>query len=252
MLSYQHLYHAGGPADLHKHSVLCAVLDDLRRRYRALSYMETHAGRGLYDLAAAESVKTGEAALGWLAPDAADRVPAELAGAVFAVNGGDADGTFYPGSPLVAAHLLRPQDSLHLCELHPQEYAALEKAVAGDERVTLYHQDGYESVIKLSPPLPRRGLVLVDPSYEIKDEYLQVAGFIDRLRRVWPDGAVLLWYPLLPAARHEAMKTALAKTQPDVLVHEYCWTVPEGSSGMYGSGMIALNCPGALPGFSSL
>lgn len=251
MLSYQHIYHAGGPADLHKHSVLCAVLDKVRRHNRALTYMETHAARGLYDLRSQEAEKTGEAGAGWLVAGADKLVPPELAKIIKELNEGES-GTLYPGSPLVAARMLRPADKLHLFELHPQEFVALERTLGHDERISITKQDGYEGVLSLCPPTPRNGLVLVDPSYEIKDEYLQAAAFITRLRRRWPQGQILLWYPLLPAARHEEMKEKLATDHPEALVHEVEWAAAGAESGMYGSGMIWLNATGALSGFSPL
>lgn len=251
MLSYQHIYHAGGPADIHKHSVLCAVLEQMRRRYPALTYMETHAGRGLYDLHAAEAVKTGEAAQGWLRAGASAKVPPQLATIIRDMNGG-ADTPLYPGSPMVASRMLRKSDKLHLCELHPQEHKALAEALEQETTVNIYQKDGYETVLALSPPLPRRGVVLIDPSYEIKNEYGQVPPFIVRLCRRWPEVVVLLWYPLLPAARHKEMKEQIAKTHKGGVLSEYCWAAPEGQSGMYGSGMIMLNTPFDLPGFTSL
>ncbi|PJB69304.1 MAG: 23S rRNA (adenine(2030)-N(6))-methyltransferase RlmJ [Alphaproteobacteria bacterium CG_4_9_14_3_um_filter_47_13] len=240
MLSYQHIYHAGGPADLHKHSILCAMLADLCTRYRALSYMETHAGRGLYDLQSVEAMKTGEAARGWLAEENITKAPSKLLEIIKKLNHGKT-APLYPGSPLIAAHMLRSQDRLHLMELHPQEHAALCKTFAKDNRVHIRQQDGYQSVLDLAPPMPRRGLVLIDPSYEIKDEYREVAGFIERLRRRWNEAVILLWYPLLPAGRHEEIKIGLATQCHDMKIHEYIWDMPEGNSGMYGSGMIVIN-----------
>ena len=122
MLSYQHAYHAGGPADVHKHIVLAELLARLTSKPRGLSYVETHAGRGLYDLAAPETAKTGEAAAGIarLAPD-----PGTPFGRALAAARAAGGATAYPGSPFVARALLRPQDRLTLMELHPAEHAAL-------------------------------------------------------------------------------------------------------------------------------
>ena len=251
MLSYQHIYHAGGPADLHKHSVLCAVLEEMCASYRTLTYMETHAGRGLYDLGAPEALKTGEAAQGWLAPGRPDSMPPGLRAVVRSLNDG-ADVPLYPGSPMIAARLLRPSDRLHLFELHPQEHTALVKAVGDDPRIAVTKKDGYEGVMEASPPNPRRGVVLIDPSFEIKEEYSQTAVFIDRLHRRWREAAVLLWYPLLPAARHKEMIAQLAGKHDDLLIHEFCWAGPDaGGRGMYGSGMAVLNLPFAMNGFVS-
>lgn len=251
MLSYQHIYHAGGPADLHKHALLCLVLDGLRRRCRILTYMETHAGRGLYDLGAKEAAKTGEAARGWLAAAASaeglEALPRHLVEVVRGLNGG-ATGPLYPGSPMIAAKMLRRQDKIHLMELHPREHAALAETFRGDDRVTIDKRDGYEGVLSLCPPPHRRGLVLIDPSYEIKDEYGIAASFVATLRTVWPEAVVMLWYPLLAAGRHEDMLEHLARRCPQAIRNEVCWAKPE-AGGMYGSGIVLLNFSGFLPGF---
>ncbi len=252
MLSYQHIYHAGGPADIHKHAVLSAVLSNLRGRYRALRYMETHSGRGLYNLESAESVKTGEAAQGWLQiaknAQALAALPQGLVKVVRDLNGGAA-GPLYPGSPLIAAKMLRPADRLDLMELHPREHKALADLFAGDKRVSVRKIDGYEGVLSLTPPVPRHGLVLIDPSFEIKEEYMAAAEFIGKLSRRWPEAVIMLWYPLLAAGRHEPMLETLRAERPDMVVNEFCWSAPGAGRGMYGSGMAVSNYYGDLPQF---
>jgi 23S rRNA (adenine2030-N6)-methyltransferase len=245
MLSYQHAYHAGGPADLHKHIVLAELLALMTAKPRGLSYVETHAGRGLYDLAAPEALKTGEAAQGIrrLAPDPATPFGRALA-AVRARHGPDA----YPGSPLVASVLLRPQDRLVLMELHPAEHAALAATLAAPN-VAIHRRDGFEGVLTLAPFRPRRGLVLVDPSYEVKAEYQAAAAFVLRVVARWPEAAVLVWYPLLPAGRHRALRAALAPLGP--LVDEVIFDPPP-ARGMTGSGLVLVNAPyGAAAAFGA-
>lgn len=236
MLSYQHAYHAGGPADLHKHIVLAELIARLTVKPRAISYLETHAGRGLYDLTAAETLKTGEAAQGIdrLAPS-----PATPFGRALAAVRAAAGPTAYPGSPAIARALLRAQDSLTLMELHPAEHAALRKALAGPG-VAIHRRDGLEGGLALAPMTPRRGLVLVDPSYEVKTEYTEVAGFVRRLVAKWPEVAVLVWYPLLPAGRHRELITGLHPLA--VRVDEVRFD-PEPARGMTGSGLALLNAP---------
>ncbi len=235
MLSYQHAYHAGGPADLHKHIVLAELLARLTAKDRGISYVETHAGRGLYDIAGAEAAKTGEAAAGIARLDPDPSTPfARALAATRALHGA----TSYPGSPMIARALLRPQDQLTLMELHPAENAALRRALAGS--ASIHQRDGLEGVLALAPLRPRKGLVLVDPSYEVKTEYADVAAFTLTLMRKWPEASVLIWYPLLPAGRHRALLSGLAPLSP--LVGEVAFRErPE--RGMTGSGLALINAP---------
>lgn len=253
MLSYQHIYHAGNAADIHKHRALAEILDRMTARGRPVSYFETHAGRALYDLESTEALKTGEAARGWLkiAGDArtlAD-LPESYVSAVRGVNDG-ALGPNYPGSPLLAASILRAQDRLHLFELHPKEHAALSESVLSDRRISVYRADGYEGVLSLVPPPRNAGLVLVDPSYEVKSEYGQAAEFAAELFARWRDATLLIWYPLLPAGRHEHLLSALRKHfgDGDLTTSETCWSDPSSGRGMYGSGLARVCFTRNVPG----
>jgi len=233
MLSYQHAYHAGGPADLHKHIALAEMLTLLTRKPRGISYMETHAGRGLYDLASEQTIKTGEAREGIDRLTLPDCPFAQALANVRALHGPSA----YPGSPAVAATLLREVDRMHLMELHPAEFKALKANLEGE--AAMHHRDGYEGVLALSPAMPRKGLVLVDPSYEVKTEYLQVAAFTTKLMAKWPEATVMIWYPVLKAARHKEMLAAL--TLP-YITHEVSFDLKD-NKGMTGSGLALINAP---------
>lgn len=236
MLSYQHAYHAGNPADLHKHISFVSLLSMLITKPRGLSVMETHAGRGLYDLASAEATKTGEAAAGIARVTVDPSTPyGKLVQATRDQHGAQA----YPGSPFLAAHLLRAQDQQTLMELHPAEVDALRGAMAPFP-AAVHHRDGYEGILALAPPTPRRGLVLIDPSYEVKTEYAHVAQFTRALMAKWAQSAVLIWYPILKAARHHAMIEAMGDLP--MLRHEVGFDLKEGK-GMMGSGLILINPP---------
>lgn len=238
MLSYQHAYHAGNAADLHKHMALAAMLELMTAKPRAITYMESHAGRGLYDLAAPEARKTGEAAagIGRLRPG---QGPFWRALAEVRARHGD---SAYPGSPLLARMLLRPQDRLHLCELHPAEHAGL-KALLSGEGVAIHRRDGHEGLIALSPPTPRRGVALIDPSYEVKDEYARTARTVLGLLRRWPEAVVMVWYPILPAGRHaDLLEPIEAARLAGFLRHEARFAAPP-ERGMTGSGLVFLNLP---------
>ncbi|KIC37675.1 protein involved in catabolism of external DNA [Ruegeria sp. ANG-R] len=244
MLSYQHIYHAGNLADVQKHALLAWVLGYLTQKDKPLSYIETHSGRGLYQLDAVEAVRTGEAAAGiaraqregWFA---ADHPMSRVLEAVQARHGAAA----YPGSPLIAANLLRDQDSLHLAELHPQEHAALSLALS-PYGAKVYRQDGFELAQSLLPPSPRRGMMLIDPSYEVKADYDRMPGLIAKLHRKWNVGVIALWYPLLTDARHAPMIAALKSAgYPKAMSHEVGFPPAREGHRMIGSGMFVLNAP---------
>ena len=244
MLSYQHAYHAGNLADVHKHALLATALSRLAAKPKPLTYLETHAGRGLYDLGSAAARRTQEAqagiaralAAGWLPSDHPFR---QVLMAVRDRFGAQA----YPGSPLIAAHFLRPGDSAHLAELHPAEHAALAE-VAGFAR--LHPQDGFATANALIPPVPRRGLLLIDPSYEVKADYDRIPGWIARMGRKWNVGVIALWYPVLTDDRHRPMVRALVGDHPGALLSEVRFPPARPGHGMVGSGMFVINPPYGL------
>ena len=241
MLSYQHIYHAGNLADVHKHSLLSWVLSYLTQKDKPLSYIETHAGRGLYNLKDPAAQKTGEAARGIMLADgwfAADHPYTNVLKGVRAKYGPDA----YPGSPLVAAEILRPVDSIQLSEMHPQEFAALKTHIAPYGGV-LHQKDGWETTMSLCPPVPRRGLLLIDPSFERKEDYRNIPGWITKLHRKWNVGVIMLWYPVLTEPRHRPMISALRKAIPDAKTHEVCFPPAREGHGMIGSGLFVVNAP---------
>lgn len=241
MLSYQHIYHAGNLADVQKHALLCFMLDYLTQKDKPLSYIETHSGRGLYHLNADEAVKTGEAAKGVLS--LADALPKDhpyrrRLAETRAQFGPDA----YPGSPLLAALTLRDTDTMHLAELHPQEHAALDAAMA-PWGAHVHKRDGFALANALTPPTPRRGLLLIDPSYEVKADYDAIPRHVATYAKKWNVGTIALWYPLLTNAAHIAMLAELAAQFPDALRHEVRFPPVRAGHKMIGSGMFVINPP---------
>jgi 23S rRNA (adenine2030-N6)-methyltransferase len=244
MLSYQHIFHAGNMADVHKHALLAWVLDYLARKDKPLSYIESHAGRGLYALDAAEAVKTGEAAAGIALAEgwfAADHPYRRALDAVRAAHGPAA----YPGSPLIAAMLLRPGDRLRLAELHPQEHAVL-AALMEPLGATVEKRDGLEMALAITPPEPRRGLLLVDPSFEVKSDYDRLPGLLQKIHRKWNVGVLMLWYPLLAGSPHAPMLAALESAFPGALRQEVSFPPAREGHRMTGSGMFVVNPPWGL------
>ncbi len=238
------MYHAGNMADVHKHMLLATALDYLTRKDKPLTYIETHAGRGLYDLTAPQAQQTEEAAagIGRLLARLDTSHPYVRAIAQVRVRFGPAT---YPGSPLIAAELLRPADSLHLAELHPGEFTALETAMFG-KAARCHHKDGFALALSLCPPMPRRGLVLIDPSYEIKSDYAAIPKFIGQLTKAWNVGIVCLWYPLLTSQAHGPMLQKLSQRYPDALRHEVRFAPARKEHRMVGSGMFVINPPFGL------
>lgn len=244
MLSYQHAYHAGNLADVHKHALLSVMLAYLTAKDKPLTYLETHAGRGLYDLSGAEAAKTGEAAQGiavagargWFAPD---HPYLRTLTEVRRHHGPAA----YPGSPLIAALGLRDGDRATVAELHPQEYQALCEAML-PYPVTCRQMDGAAMALALTPPEPRRGLMLIDPSFEVKSDYLAIPKLIADVHRKWNVGVIALWYPILSDQRHRPMLDLLTSaTFPKALRHEVRFPPARDGHGMIGSGMFILNTP---------
>lgn len=241
MLSYQHIYHAGNLADVHKHALLAWMLDYLTAKDKPLSYIETHAGRGLYRLDSAEARKTGEAeaGIGRLASAFQPGHPyARRLSEVKRRYGASA----YPGSPLIAALSLRPCDAMHLFELHPREHALLAETMAS-HGAEVRKEEGFAGALALCPPVPRRGLILIDPSYEVKDDYAAVPRFVSAIRRKWNVGVVVLWYPILAQGTHLAMLDALTAAHPDALRHEVAFGPAQPGHRMIGSGLFVVAPP---------
>ncbi|MEN8840784.1 MAG: 23S rRNA (adenine(2030)-N(6))-methyltransferase RlmJ [Octadecabacter sp.] len=242
MLSYQHLYHAGNLADVHKHAALSWVLDYMTRKDKPLTYIETHGGRGLYDLSADEAVKTGEAEAGiavaapWFE---SDHPYARTLAACRAENGE----TSYPGSPWIASDLLRADDVLHIAELHPQEFEGLYDAVPGAH---VHAIDGFDLAYSMCPPTPRRGCMLIDPSYEVKDDYVAIVRHFTKIAKIWPVGVLILWYPILTDARHRTMRSSIMGALPDALNHEVYFEPAREGHRMVGSGLVVVNAPWGL------
>ncbi|SEW22500.1 23S rRNA (adenine2030-N6)-methyltransferase [Cognatiyoonia koreensis] len=235
MLSYQHSYHAGNLADVHKHALLAWMLAYMAQKDKPLSYIETHAGRAVYDLAGPEAAKTGEAATGigrvanWFNDHPFGRVL-------------DAAAPHYPGSPLIAGTLLRDSDTLALAELHPQENTALAEAMLPFPAM-VKQIDGFQLAMSITPPSPRRGLLLCDPSYEVKADYAAIPDFLAKIHRRWPVGVLVVWYPILVDARHKPMIKALRSAIPDGDVSEVAFAPARPGHGMIGSGLFVVNAP---------
>lgn len=254
MLSYQHAYHAGNFADVHKHLTLHAVADHLLRKESAITFIDTHAGRGLYPLAAEETARLQEYRQG-VAPLWTRRADLMEGGGVLAewlaaLAQAQPDAgrlTLYPGSPWWLSRRLRAQDRLLLFELHPGEHGHLtDQRLSGEAR--RIHGDGLQGLLSGLPVPTPRLCVLVDPSYERKAEYAAVAETLLAAMRKARHAVVLVWYPLLPEGGHRALLEGLRdgglrKVWRAELDHH---APADKKRGMHGSGMLVINPPWGL------
>jgi len=245
LLSYQHSYHAGNFADVHKHLTLSLILESLNKKPKPWSYFETHAGTALYDLTAENATKTAEfkqgiAKLqGMELPDLFD----PYLQVVRQLNDSGNPCDKYPGSPWFANQAAREIDKISLMELHPGEYQQLKTVFSRHNAVAVHHRDGYEGVLSLLPPKPNRGLVLIDPSYEVKSEYVQVAKFIDKAYQRWSNGCFAIWYPLLKAGNHREMLRKIKLSGIRKVLQAEFYVKSAADERMYGSGMLLINPP---------
>jgi 23S rRNA (adenine2030-N6)-methyltransferase len=251
-MNYRHAYHAGNFADVVKHATLALMIERLKAKEAPFCVLDTHAGVGRYDLSSTEAQKTGEFRDGVLRLLAREpsSLPAELEpylAVVRAMNTGRAELRWYPGSPRLALDLLRPQDRLVLLELHPEDALSLAALFAGDARVSVHNADGYIGLKAFLPPTPRRGLVLVDPPFERKDEFTRLARGLRQAHRRWATGQYLLWYPIKDRppvqAFHDELKGAgIAR----ILVAEFLLRPATDPERLNGCGLVAVNPPWRL------
>lgn len=243
MLSYQHSYYAGGPADVHKHLALVLLLAHLTAKAKPAAMIDLYAGNGIYALTAPEAQKTGEYQNGitrlWGLPDPPAAIAAYL-DVVKRINPGVL--SLYPGSPEIAARLLRDGDQIILNELHPGAFTALKRWAGNDPRINTHKRDGLEALLALVPPKPRRGLMLVDPSFEMKSDYADIPARLAKAFDKWREGIFMIWYPVLGDARHKPMLTGIAAIAAPSIVAE--WSLAANADqGLKGTGVIVLNPP---------
>lgn len=206
MFSYRHAFHAGNHADVLKHTVLIAMLHHLTQKEAALTVIDTHAGAGLYRLDSEFAETSGEAAEGihrLLASDRKDALAPALRDYLDLVASFNSKGSsrVYPGSPFIIQRLLRAQDRLKLYEMHPTDGKTLDANVAqldAGRQVAVLREDGFGCVTKFLPPPSRRAFLLCDPSYEIKSDYVRVAGLVTEALKRFATGTYAIWYPIIP------------------------------------------------------
>lgn len=248
MLSYRHSYHAGNHADVLKHCVQSLILEALKGKDKAFVYHDTHSGAGRYDLNDEHAEKTGEYVdgIGRLWGEDCPQVLHPYLKAVKALNP-NGNLRYYPGSPLLAGALVRPQDRMMLTELHPSDHPRLVQEFAGDRRVRIAREDGYQCLKANLPPKERRGVVLIDPPYELKDEYRDLVKGVQEAAKRWATGTYALWYPVVFRKDIEFVERRLkASGIRKILKIELRVKGDNAERGMTGSGMIVINPPWKL------
>jgi 23S rRNA (adenine2030-N6)-methyltransferase len=253
-MNYRHAYHAGNFTDVLKHAVLALVIEHLKQKPAPFRVIDTHAGLGVYDLASEEAEKTGEwrAGIGRLL-DADARLTPEAAaalapylGVVRGLNQGAALAR-YPGSPLIARRLMREGDRLVVNELHPEDNAALAQLFARDAQTKVLALDGFTALKSLLPPKERRGVVLVDPAYEVAGELERLVQGLKEVERRFATGTILLWYPVKDASLIAAFRRQIAALGfAKALAVELMIRAPDDPTRLNGAGLIVINPPFTL------
>ncbi|MDW7795449.1 23S rRNA (adenine(2030)-N(6))-methyltransferase RlmJ [Morganella morganii] len=249
MLSYRHSFHAGNHADVLKHTVQSLIIESLKEKDKPFLYLDTHAGAGRYQLSGEHAERTGEYLEGIARIWAQESVPEELKTYLEAVSALNPRGDlrFYPGSPLIAAHLLRDHDKLNISELHPSDFPLLRNEFSRDNRVRVVREDGYQQLKSQLPPLSRRGFVLIDPPYELKSDYQAVVKGIQEGHRRFATGTYAVWYPVVLRQQIKRMvKDFQATGIRKILQIELAVRPDSDQRGMTASGMIVINPPWKL------
>jgi 23S rRNA (adenine2030-N6)-methyltransferase len=251
-MNYRHAYHAGNFADVLKHLVLARMLTALGGKDAPYRYLDTHAGIGLYRLDGEEALKTGE----WV--DGIERLRAPFAEEIEAILAPYRDAVAkmrgvhgaqtYPGSPLVAATLMRRQDKAVLIEKHPDDVRTLQAVLAGDRRSKVIELDGWTALNAMIPPPERRGLVLIDPPFEERGEMTRLGRALVSAAAKWPTGSFAGWYPIKDVAEADALARQVGQARLFKLQRIEIRIAAHGERSLIGCGLLVINPPWTLMG----
>ena len=247
MLSYRHGYHAGNAADVLKHFILTYVLDYIKKKDKGFIFIDSLAGAGKYLISDPYMQKNREYLQGikkilQLKND--NIFLKKYLDLIKSINF-NSELKIYPGSCYLAARSLRPNDNLYFFELHPKEFLNLKKNFENDSRVITENRDSYQRLKKLLPPKEKRAVILIDPSYELKDEYEKVSEMLSDCYKKFPLGVYIIWYPVLKSKKSEKFIFNVLKKKYKNLSHVEMIT-DNLNNGMQGSGLFILNCPWSI------
>jgi 23S rRNA (adenine2030-N6)-methyltransferase len=249
MLSYQHGYHAGNFADVIKHLVLTQIIQYLCHKDKPLLYLETHSGRGFYDLKDSQATKTAEFQQGIsLVWEQRDNLPDPFTPYLKILKSLNPQGQlrYYPGSPYLAISLLRSQDRLAFSEWHPREFEQLARLSKQGKKVVYRHEDGLGQLKASLPPKERRGLIFIDPSYEIKEEYKSIPQALQAAFTRFATGVYCLWYPIIDNRLRDQLLRGLQTIKTDHTLRIEFYLTAAAKPGMTGCGLFVINPPHTL------
>lgn len=241
-MNYRHSYHAGNFADVLKHAVLSLILEALCKKEAPFCVLDTHAGRGKYDLWEEAAVRTWEYKEG---------IEIFLQNPHFLLNSyvevvrsfNNQTLRFYPGSPLIAQAFLRPQDRMVLAELHPEEHLKLKAEMGENRQISVQHMDGYQALKAFLPPKEKRGLILIDPPFEKRDEFTTLVKKLKEAEKRWLSGIYVIWYPLKDFQAAAFFRDFIL-AKPKHLIAEV--NLPTATSGLKATGIAIINPPWQL------
>ncbi len=255
-MNYRHIYHAGNFADVFKHCVLVVLLESLLRKEKPFCYVDTHAGLGIYDLQQESSQKTLEylSGVSRVLDYGHKDIPVEITPYLTAIKklnqayivNDDLTGDnihFYPGSPFIARSLLRSQDRMVLMELHQEDVLTLREVFSRDKQVAVHHYDGYQGLKAFLPPAERRGLVLIDPSFEQKNELDLVLSALESALSRWQTGIYAIWYPIKDFTLVDNFLRAIRKMGFPYLISDLIIGKQTMLKEFIGCGMVIVNPP---------
>jgi 23S rRNA (adenine2030-N6)-methyltransferase len=240
-MNYRHAFHAGNHTEVFKHSVLCLLLLELRKKPNRFAVLDTHSGAGRYDLLSPETQRTGEAQDG-IAIVIDKRIPS-ASSYLDIVRGLNPAGLHcYPGSPAIAQALLRDDDRLIACELRNDDAALLRANFRKDSRISVHRRNGYEAIGAFVPLPTRRGLVFIDPSFEQVDEFQRLADALNVGIKKWPIGIFVAWYPIKDRSGIRTLRKRYRRENPPTLCCEFIRQPLDGLT-LAGSGLVICNPP---------
>lgn len=252
-MNYRHIYHAGGFADIFKHIVLLLAVDYLQQKDKPCFFLDTHAGTGLYDLQSEEALKTGESATGITRLRERTDLPGDVKrfekmAAAIVRGKGKSPARFYPGSPLFLQKMLRVHDRFVANELHPEDVQALRKNLGRDRRIKVEQVDGYGLLKALLPPPERRGAVLIDPPFEVRDEFTRMERAMKQALKRWATGIYILWYPVKDIKTVQAFQDSFTDKTGSAIAVDFFIQEPADPAALNGCGVVVINPPWTLAG----